>query len=279
MIVDGRALAKAILARTKTRAEKLPRPPRVLALVADETPATKSYLAIKAKRAADAGCELKIRHIKESVRPSDIVDMSREADAVILQLPLSAEMDAKALCDVIPIGKDADVLSSSARAAFEMMDLRSPSLLPPVVGAVRAIFLKHGIEPKGRKVVVIGRGFLVGAPVAIWFRQQGAEVAVITREAGNFPEILKEADIIVSGAGAPHLIKPEMLKIGVVLIDAGTSESGGAIVGDADPACAAKCALFTPVPGGVGPIAVACLFENVTALTERQVRTALDELA
>ena len=80
---------------------------------------------------------------------------------------------------------------------------------------------------------------------------------------------LAQADIIVAGAGVPHFIKPEMLKEGVVLIDAGTSESGGTIVGDADPSCANKCSLFTPVPGGVGPLAVAKLFENAVTLAER----------
>jgi len=81
--------------------------------------------------------------------------------------------------------------------------------------------------------------------------------------------VLSTADIVVSGAGVPYLIKPEHLKQGVVLIDAGTSESDGAIVGDADPSCAEKCSVFTPVPGGVGPLAVACLFENAVLLAVR----------
>jgi methylenetetrahydrofolate dehydrogenase (NADP+)/methenyltetrahydrofolate cyclohydrolase len=87
----------------------------------------------------------------------------------------------------------------------------------------------------------------------------------MTKESSDF-SILKSADIVVSGAGVPHLIKPEMLRQGVVLIDAGTSESDGALAGDADPACAEVASVFTPVPGGVGPIAVACLFRNVLRL-------------
>ena len=92
---------------------------------------------------------------------------------------------------------------------------------------------------------------------------------VVTLESGNLTAALRAADIIVSGAGSPHLIKPEMLQQGLALLDAGTSESDGALVGDADPACADKCSLFTPVPGGVGPVSVACLFENVVTLAER----------
>ena len=119
--------------------------------------------------------------------------------------------------------------------------------------------------------MVVGKGFLVGAPVAAWLTGQGADVSVLTSKSGDLAATLGNADIIISGAGSPHLIKPEMLKQGVVLIDAGTSESDGILAGDADPACADTCSLFTPVPGGVGPLAVACLFENAVTLAEHSV--------
>lgn len=270
MIIDGRALAKEILARAKARADKLARRPKVVALVASETPATKSYLAIKTKRAADAGCILEIQHIKSSLRPFETIDMCKNADALIVQLPLPADMNQKGMLDAIPVEKDADVLSSVARAKFEMMDLRNPSLLPPVVGAVREIFIQNNIDARGKRAVVIGDGWLVGNPCAVWLKQQGAEVSVLTSKSKDLPASLRGADIIVSGAGSPHLIKPEMLKQGVVLIDAGTSESNGTIAGDADPACADKCSIFTPVPGGIGPLSVASLFDNVVILAEQK---------
>ncbi|MCR4276439.1 MAG: bifunctional 5,10-methylenetetrahydrofolate dehydrogenase/5,10-methenyltetrahydrofolate cyclohydrolase [Candidatus Parcubacteria bacterium] len=271
MIIDGRKMAAEVLARAKARAQVLPHPPRVLALVANETPATKSYLAIKAKRAADAGCVLEVRQFPESVSAEELKSAitQSDVDAIIVQLPLPNGIDTKEVCDAIPIGKDADVLSSVARANFEMKGLRNPSLLPPVVGAIAEIFCAQGIEPGEKKAVVIGRGFLVGAPVATWLAREGAHVTVLTRTSEDFAAVLRTADIIVSGAGSPHLIKPDMLKDGAVLIDAGTSESGGAIKGDADPACAPMCSLFTPVPGGVGPLAVACLFSNAVTLAER----------
>ena len=254
MILDGRALAGEVLARAKARAEKLSRRPSVVAYAFSATPATRSYLAIKAKSAALAGCDFNVR---------ESFPLSFDADAVIVQLPLSADMDTKEVRNSIPVEKDADVLSDIART--------EGPLLPPVVGAVKKILEYAKTEIAGKKAVVIGNGFLVGAPVATWLRQQNAEVVIITRESENLATSLRDADIIVSGAGSPHLIKPEMLKQGVVLIDAGTSESGGAIVGDVDPACAAKCSIFTPVPGGVGPLAVACLFENVITLAERAI--------
>lgn len=267
MNIDGRSIAAGILVRTKERAEELARRPLVVAFVGTETPATKSYLKIKAARAADAGCDFEVRPYAVSTDGLSFGSLAAEADAVIVQLPLPEGTDTKVVCDTIPLEKDADVLSSAARARFEQDE--TEALLPPVVGAVKKILEIGGVTVAGKLAVVVGKGFLVGAPVATWLTHQGAEVTVVTRETADLFEALSGADIVVSGAGVPNLITPDVLKQGVVLIDAGTSESGGAIVGDADPACAAKCALFTPVPGGIGPVAVACLFENAVTLAER----------
>lgn len=283
MIVDGRALARDVLARTKVRAEALGSQPHIAAVVTSETGATKSYLKIKEKRAQDAGCVLDIVRFPEHT-PPDILGVmlqSLVADAILVQLPLAQGVDTRAVCDAIPLSKDADVLSTLAREQFENMDFVNPYLLPPVIGAIREIFIQNGVEMKEKKAVVVGAGFLVGAPVATWLGQQGAEVEVVTLESEKYrslTSILKTADIIVSGAGSPHLIKPEMLKEGVILIDAGTSESNGEVVGDADPACAERCSLFTPVPGGVGPLAVACLFENAVTLAEAKLPFNRQEL-
>ncbi len=304
--IDGKSMAQEILARAKTRASLLPYPPKVTILVTDETPATKSYLSIKEKRARDAGCVLNIIRLSKNISTAALraAVLSADADAIIIQLPLPASIDTKYVCDSIPTNKDADVLSDFSRNPTKLDPQRSdlsersdlcgslvgPKLLPPVAGAVREIFIKYNVDANNKKAVVIGNGWLVGNPCAVWLKEQGADVSVITRGsvtarsaparsdlsersdlAGDLPdlaELILTADIIISGAGSPHLIKPEMLKEGVILIDAGTSESGGAIVGDADPSCIEKCSLFTPVPGGIGPIAVALLFENVITLAE-----------
>ena len=117
-------------------------------------------------------------------------------------------------------------------------------------------------------MILIGAGRLVGKPAGVLFERLGAKVTMLVK--GDSLEPTKAADIIISGAGVPGLIKPKMLKQGVVLIDAATSESSGLLVGDAEPSCSAKCSVFTPVPGGVGPIAVACLFENAVTLAQHQ---------
>lgn len=269
MIVDGRALAQKVLARAKTRAQELSHSPNVLGIVVNATPATQSYLRIKEKRATDAGCVFEVQRFSEDTKVDIVRDavVATSADTVIVQLPLPAGIDTKEVCNAIPLEKDADVLSSFARTKFERGDV--DALLPPVVAAVREIFIQNNIEVRGKRAIVIGNGWLVGNPCAVWLKQQGANVSILTSSDGDVSTALRVADIIVSGAGVPHLIKPGYLKQGVVLIDAATSESNGVIVGDADPSCAEKCAVFTPVPGGVGPLTVACLFENAVLLVSR----------
>jgi methylenetetrahydrofolate dehydrogenase (NADP+) / methenyltetrahydrofolate cyclohydrolase len=206
----------------------------------------------------DVGQELVIKHIQRE-----------GADAVLVQLPLSDALSTEAVLDAIPLHLDADILSSRAYRAFETGE--ESALMPPVVGAVREIFQKYNIDPKGRRAVVVGQGRLVGVPVHAWLLREGAHIDVVTKESGGL-SVLKEADIVISGAGSAGLILPEHLSDGVILIDAGTSESGGQLAGDMDPACADKAALFTPVPGGVGPIAVACLFKNAAELARRNLQ-------
>ena len=261
MIIDGRQIAEQVLARTKERAARLTKAPTIIGYVLEaQSPATRSYLNIKKKSAERAGCMFVERL---DTQPLDAGELG------IVQFP--TELSQKEIDALLPLEQDADVLSTAAREKFVRGE--GGALLPPVVAAVAELFEVHHVETKGKRAVVVGAGFLVGAPVAVWLRQKGSEVITLTTESKSeeLAAALVAADIIVSGAGSPHFIKPEMLKEGVVLIDAGTSESSGKLAGDADPSCAEKCALFTPVPGGIGPVAVAKLFENATILAERNL--------
>lgn len=268
MIIDGRSIASDILAAVKGSLE---RPLVVRAVTSAPSAATESYLRVKAARAADAGMTLEIVRLPDTATTQDLIAAVRApgADAVIVQLPLPDHIDTEAVLDSIPLASDADVLSTSAREAFS--SAADDALLPPVVDAVREILARSDVAVAGKRAVVIGAGALVGRPAALWLRAQGADVTVLTAatEPETFAASLRSADLIISGAGTPHLIRPEHLAEGVVLIDAGTSEQGGALAGDADPACAPRCAVFTPVPGGVGPVAVACLFRNAARLAAR----------
>lgn len=273
MIVNGRSLAADILAATKTEVERLGRTLVVRAVVVTPSPATESYLKVKSARARDAGMEMDVVRVADNATTEDVIAAVTEpgADAVIVQLPLPDYLDQDAILASIPEEKDADVLGSIAYQAFEES---LNSLIPPVAAAVAEICMREGVSIQGKKALVVGNGRLVGQPVWHWLQREGADTLIVTYTTQEtLPMILPNMDIVVSGAGSPGLIKPEHLKQGVVLIDAGTSESNGAIVGDADPACAEIASVFTPVPGGVGPIAVACLFRNVEILARRTLLT------
>lgn len=246
MLVDGKAIAEDILSSLEKERGNFGA--LTLGLVMGEADAaTESFIKIKSRAAERLGIEVK------RFGPEEF-EKALECTGVIVQLPLPG---GEELLSRLPGKKDLDALGGG------------PQVLAPVAGAVAEILARTGVDPKGKKAVVVGAGRLVGAPTAAMLRAKGADVSVITQTRGSL-EDLKTADIVVLGAGEPGLIKPEMLKQGVVLIDAGTSESSGKLAGDADPSCAQVASVFTPVPGGVGPIAVAMIFKNLFSLAKKE---------
>jgi len=266
MIVDGKEIAKDILEETKTSASSLLRTPSFAAIAVAPSPATESYLRIKRRLAKDAGIDMEVVTPPETITTEELVALIENDthDALIVQLPLPEHIDLETVLVAIPAHKDADVLSAETRT--------SGSLMHPIAGAVASIFARHDIDPVGKEVVVIGNGWLVGQPVSMWLAGLGANVTIVTKESGDIAKVTAAAEIIVSGAGVSGLVTKDMVKDGVVIIDVGTSELGGSIAGDVAPEVADVASVFTPVPGGVGPIAVACLMKNVVELARLRTR-------
>lgn len=267
MIIDGRTIAEDILSQTREMVGD--RKLRIHAVCVSPTPATLSYLRIKERAAATANIDFTISALPEDSTTQDVVARIREfpADAVIAQLPLPPHINEDAVRDAIPFLEDADVLSSAAYAAF--LEQREGAHVPPVAAALAEVLVRHDVDVAGARAVVVGDGRLVGRPCAALLEMLGAQVSVVTLEQGSLDDLM-DADIVVSGAGSPHLIGVGHVHPGAVLIDAGTSEKSGKLVGDIDPETASEARLYTPVPGGMGPIAVACLMRNV-AMTSRGV--------
>jgi len=261
MLVEGKKIAEAIKEEIKKEVSGLGRKLKLIAITVGEDAATRSFLKMKSKIGESVGVEMLFKRLPAGSEAEEVRrvvrESAREGDGVIVQLPLPKNINTKEVLAEIPKEKDVDVLLDGTGA-----------LLPPVVGAIAEILRYYKISIQGKKAAVVGAGRLVGAPAKIWLEKMGAEVLVVRRNTEKPEEILREADLIVSGAGSPGLIKPEMIKPGVILLDAGTSESEGKLVGDADPKCAEKASLFTPVPGGIGPIAMAILFKNLVQLSK-----------
>jgi methylenetetrahydrofolate dehydrogenase (NADP+)/methenyltetrahydrofolate cyclohydrolase len=260
MIVDGKKLAEEIKQELKIRARG--KDLRLAVVWVGEDPVSERYVERKKKMGLGIGVEVVVYEYPSTIIETDLIEeISRLNDddnisGIIVQLPLPKEIDEQKILDLVSSDKDVDALGGEAK------------ILPPTIGAIKEILERNNVELSGKKVVVLGKGKLVGRPAAIWLTQEGANVTVIDSKTPDPASILKQADIIVSGVGRAGLITPGSIKEGVVLIDAGTSESSGQLKGDADPACADKCLLFTPVPGGVGPLTVVMLFKNLLELNK-----------
>lgn len=260
MIVNGKAIAEEVLDEAKREALLLDRAPSFVAFAVAPSPATLSYLRMKTRQAEAAGIAMNVRELPEKSTTEEIIDEIQAAgeDAVIVQLPLPDHVDMMRVLEAIPEDKDADVLSPLART--------QGNILHPIAASIERILANGGVKTEGKRAVVIGQGWLVGQPATAWLRAAGADVATVTRESGDLSSMVPDADIVVSGAGSPGLITADLVKEGAAVIDVGTSELGGSIAGDVAPDVAQKAGLFTPVPGGVGPVAVAYLMKNVVHL-------------
>ncbi len=264
MIIDGRAIAERLYASLFERRSRMRGSVRLGVLVGGSDPVTESFIRIKARAAARLHVEIIRRDLQKTPQTEDAVaiveELSGMSDGVIVQLPLPSEVSVEKVLSSIPPSHDVDGINPLTLDANRIAHA-------PVAEAVVEILSRSNIDPMGTHVVVVGQGRLVGAPAAALLQRLGANVAIVTDAEGSVNELLS-ADIMILGAGNPGFIKPQHLKKGVVLIDAGTSESGGKVVGDADPACADVASIFTPVPGGVGPIAVAMIFKNLFDLVD-----------
>lgn len=266
MNVDGRAIADLIKEDLKTSIEGSEKKYSLIVLVSTDDMTTNKFLEIKRKFGDDIGVQVDQIQIGNS-RTQDVVEkiksLINKYDGVIVQFPLKEEVDSREIRNSVPVNHDVDVISD---VAIEKFKTSGHNILPPVVGAIAEIIHKYEVEIKEKNVVIVGRGRLVGAPSMTWFKNKGGNVTVVDKDTTQISNYTKEADILVLGAGIPGLILPDMIKEGVILFDAGTSEDGGKLRGDADPLCAEKARIFTPVPGGIGPITVAIIFKNLLIL-------------
>jgi methylenetetrahydrofolate dehydrogenase (NADP+) / methenyltetrahydrofolate cyclohydrolase len=269
MLVDGKAIARKLYDELANEREEFDNVTLGI-LVGDKNPVTHSYVTIKERGSAKLGISM----VREELPEGSDTDAALKAldrliaqtDGIIPQLPMMPGIDTEAVIEAMPKEKDVDVLSVAALAEFEKGDWPA---VPPVAAALAYILKESGVDVRGKKIVSLGRGRLVGKPAGTFFQQLGAEVTLLGK-GDDIAVHTKDADVIILGAGVPGILTPEMVKDGVAILDAGTSELGGKVVGDADPRVAEKAGIFTPVPGGVGPVAIAMIYKNVLALKRLQ---------
>ena len=262
VIIDGKAIAKSIYSELTPFFNK--HPAKLGIVIVGENPVIASFVRIKERAAEQLGVDMIRRDLPDTASEAEVisllVELAATTDAVIPQLPAPKHISTDAILAAVPKEKDVDALNPM------VVEEERPVHAPVALAAVE-ILTRNDVRIEGSRAVVVGEGRLVGAPSAWLLKKLGANVSIFSLDKGSIND-LKEADIIVSGAGKPGLIKPEHLKKGVALIDAGTSELNKKVVGDADPGCAEVASIITPVPGGVGPVAVAMIFRNLRTLIE-----------
>jgi methylenetetrahydrofolate dehydrogenase (NADP+) / methenyltetrahydrofolate cyclohydrolase len=256
MIIDGKKIAESLNVEL---AKKLDVKNLHLGVIlVGDNPASVKYVERKKILGEKLGVEVSVFEYEKDITETELIEVvgdlvARDSiDGLIVQLPLPDHIDQNKILNLISREKDVDALSED------------PKVLSPIVLAIKKILSVSKVDLVGKKILVVGNGKLVGRPIALWLASEGQDVTVVDESVGeNLATLTKQADVLILGAGKAGLLKPNMIKEGVVIIDAATSESNGHLVGDADPACADKASLFTPVPGGVGPMTLSMLFQNL----------------
>jgi methylenetetrahydrofolate dehydrogenase (NADP+) / methenyltetrahydrofolate cyclohydrolase len=267
--IDGKSIAQKILDSTKARVAKLRRKPTLAVVMVGDNAASKKYVEKKAKAAEQVGIEFTLQEFPANVTADtlneEIVRLQLRNDTVMVQLPLPKHIDSQEVLDAIDPDKDPDCLSSAAIGRVVRGHVK---IIPPTAGAVMEIL--SDVELDGTHVVVVGQGELVGKAVAAVMVNHPVTMTVCGLGTRKLADHTKKADILISGTGQAGLITADMVKKGAIVIDAGTSFVDGELRGDVDfDGVSKKASLITPVPGGIGPITVAKLLENVVTLAEK----------
>lgn len=274
MLIDGRALAHELNLHTKQRVNSLKFRPLLVDIVAGNDAASLSYVKIKERKALEVGLAFELHQLPENSSTEQVVELITDLSGrpelcgLIIQLPLPKHLDTRTVLDAVPSRIDVDVLNSESTQKFYS---GKNTLVPPTAGAISYILDSLPEDWQSKKFLVVGQGDLVGKPITYLLQQRGYQVATADRSTTDLRALLQQADCIISGAGSPDLIKGENIKQDAIVIDAGTSEANGSITGDVEIASVEpKAKYLTPVPGGVGPLTVAKLLENVVLVAGAQ---------
>lgn len=266
-IIDGRKIAADILARLKA---KLAPKKFLAAVLVGHDASSVSFLKQKEKAAKELGVDFRLYKFPVDIKQYALRDEVRKlaehktCGGVVVQLPLPDHINVQYVLNAIPREKDADVLGERALGAFYAG--RNP-VLPPAVGVVEEIIVNCKLKIENLNVAVVGRGVLVGKPIAAWLTNKKVKELSVLGSKSDLGA-LKDADLVILGAGQARLVEPGMLKKGAGVIDFGYD--GGR--GDFDASNKSQISnlkiWYTPTPGGTGPILVSKLLENFYKLNQ-----------
>jgi methylenetetrahydrofolate dehydrogenase (NADP+)/methenyltetrahydrofolate cyclohydrolase len=263
-LIKGKPIADRIRAQVAEEVAGLGHLGLVTVLVGED-PASEVYIRLKHKAATEAGFDARDIRLPADISADRLLEQvaelnaDDEVDAMLVQLPLPDHIDEARILRALDPKKDVDGLHPfNAGQLF----LGRPTLVGATPLGVMAMLHEHQIEIDGAHAVVLGRSDIVGKPMAHLLLQANATVTVCHSHTRDLAQYTLEADILVAAVGVPSMVSPDMVKGRSVVIDVGINRTDAGIVGDVDPGAEDVAAYLTPVPGGVGPMTIACLLQN-----------------
>ena len=278
-LIDGKKVASEIkkeiaeeVAEIKSEGKKIP---HLVAILVGNNGSSETYVANKVKDCEEVGFKSTLIRFGNEIEESSLLAQIKllnndtDVDGFIVQLPLPAHISEHKVIEAIDPRKDADGFHP---VNIGRMVIGLPGYLPATPYGIVELLKRYRIETSGKRCVVIGRSNIVGRPVSILMSQKGmdATVTVVHSRTRNIQSVVSDADIIIAAIGSPGFVTSDMVKVGAVVIDVGTTrikssetKSGYKLTGDVDfENVAPKCSYITPVPGGVGPMTRVSLLLN-----------------
>ena len=292
-VIDGKAFAAGLRARVGEQARLFEaaagRKAGLAVVLVGEDPASQVYVRSKGKATLEAGMASFEHKLPADTAQADLLALVAKlnaddaVDGILVQLPLPAGLDEKAVIELIDPDKDVDGLTplSAGRLASGL-----PGLVPCTpLGCLMLAKDRLG-DLTGKEAVVIGRSVLVGKPVAQLLLAENCTVTIAHSRTKDLPAVVRRADIVIAAVGRPEMVTGDWLKPGACVIDVGINrlapgegETKGRLVGDVDFASASTVAgAITPVPGGVGPMTIACLLRNTLVAARRRARVSGEDI-
>lgn len=270
-LIDGKKISQqrieAVAQAVKTRQEKGLHTPCLAVVLVGDDPASAVYVRNKKLTCQKSGIESRSYELPSETTQDDLLKLVDElngdsaVDGILVQLPLPAHIDSQAVLERIVPHKDVDGFHpyNVGRLVVKM-----PLMRPCTPKGVMTLLEAYGIDPKGKKAVIVGASNIVGRPQALELLLSRATVTICHSATQNLADEVAAADILVVGVGIPNFVKGEWVKPGAVVIDVGINRlDDGSLCGDVEfDVAKERASMITPVPGGVGPMTIATLLEN-----------------
>lgn len=275
--IDGKATGAALrqTIRTEVEARKAAgkRAPGLAVIIVGEDPASKIYVRNKHRACEEVGFLSRVYELPGTASESELIALVEELnrddtiDGILVQLPLPAHLDEKAVIAQIDPNKDVDAFHINNVGRIMLGDYRFAPCTP---AGIMELLKAYDISPKGKECMVIGRSNIVGKPMAMLLLAADGTVTIAHSKTKDLAEVTRRADILVVAIGKAKFITADMVKEGAVVIDVGMDrDENGKLCGDVDfDKVAPKCSFITPVPGGVGPMTITMLLKNTLASAE-----------